>query len=58
MMETRLSLAHYLSYLMRDRLICLTGDFFGLDAGLGFELVPKSWRSGDRLYVDTNQSLE
>ena len=45
-------------YLIRDRLICLTVDFFGLDAGLGFELAPKRWRNGDRLYVDTNQSLE
>ena len=47
-----------LSYLVRDRLACLTGDFFGLDASLGFELAAKRWRSGDRLYVDTNQSLE
>ena len=43
---------------MRDRLVRLTGDFLGLDAIFEFELAPKRWRNGDRLYVDTSQSLE
>ena len=47
-----------LSYLIRDRFTCLTGDFFGLDDVLGFELTAKRFRNGDRLYVDTIQSLE
>jgi hypothetical protein len=47
-----------LSYLIRDRLVCLTGNFFGLDAGLRVELELKRLRKGDRLYVDTTQSLE
>ena len=41
-----------LSYLLRDRLVRLTGNFFDLDPGLGFELAPNRWRNGDRLYVD------
>jgi hypothetical protein len=47
-----------LSYLIRDRLLCLTGNFFDLDDVLSFELELKRLRNGDRLYVDTNQSLE
>ena len=47
-----------LSYLIRDRLVCLTGNFFDLDDVLSFELELKKLRNGDRLYVDTNQSLE
>jgi hypothetical protein len=44
-------------YLIRDRLVCLAGNFF-LDDVFGFELAAKRLRKGDRLYVDTTQSLE
>ena len=48
----------FFTYLIRDRLVCLTGNFFGLDDVLAFELAANKLRNGDRLYVDTTQSLE